>query len=73
VEKVIRQAAGELLEGLSLFDVYRGEQIGTEKKSLAFALTYQAADRTLTDDEVGKIRQKVIRALEKKLDAQLRA
>jgi phenylalanyl-tRNA synthetase beta chain len=73
VEKVIRQAAGELLEGLTLFDVYRGEQIGTEKKSLAFALTYQAADRTLTDDEVGKIRQKVIRALEKKLDAQLRA
>jgi len=73
VEQVIRKAAGELLEDLTLFDVYRGEQIGAEQKSLAFALTYQAADRTLTDEEVGKIRQKVILALEKELGAQLRA
>lgn len=73
VEQVIRKAAGELLEDLTLFDVYRGEQIGVEQKSLAFALTYQAADRTLTDEEVGKIRQKVILVLEKELGAQLRA
>jgi phenylalanyl-tRNA synthetase beta chain len=73
VEQVIRKAAGELLEDLTLFDVYRGEQIGVEQKSLAFALTYQAADRTLTDEEIAKIRQKVILALEKELGAQLRA
>jgi phenylalanyl-tRNA synthetase beta chain len=73
VEQVIREAAGDLLEDLILFDVYRGEQIGAGQKSLAFSLTYQAADRTLTDEEVGKIRQTVIKALEKVLSAQLRA
>lgn len=69
----IRKAGGELLEAVKLFDVYRGEQIGEHQKSLAFALTYQAADRTLTDEEVGKIRQKVISLLEKELSAKLRA
>jgi phenylalanyl-tRNA synthetase beta chain len=73
VEAVIRGAGGELLEEIKLFDVYRGEQVGEGQKSLAFALTYQAADRTLTDDEVGEIRQNVIRLLEKEIGAQLRA
>jgi phenylalanyl-tRNA synthetase beta chain len=72
VEQVIRKAGGELLEGLALFDVYRGEQVGEELKSLAFALTYQAADRTLTDEEVAGIRQKIIDSLEKELGAKLR-
>ena len=72
VEFVIRKAGGELLEQVELFDVYRGEQVGSNQKSLAFALTYQAADRTLTDDEVGKIRQRVIKQLEQELGAQLR-
>ncbi len=73
VEHVILEAGGALLEDLSLFDVYRGDQIGADKKSLAFALTYQAADRTLTDEEVATIRQRIIKALEKNLGAQLRA
>ncbi len=73
VERVILEAGGALLEDLSLFDVYRGDQIGADKKSLAFALTYQAADRTLTDEEVATIRQRIIKALEKNLGAQLRA
>ena len=73
VGSVIRKAGGELLEQVELFDVYRGEQVGSNQKSLAFALTYQAADRTLTDDEVGKIRQRVIKQLEQELGAQLRA
>jgi phenylalanyl-tRNA synthetase beta chain len=72
VESVIRKAGGELLEQIELFDLYRGEQVGSNQKSLAFALTYQAADRTLTDDEVGKIRQRVIKQLEQELGAQLR-
>jgi phenylalanyl-tRNA synthetase beta chain len=73
VESVIRAAGGELLEEVELFDVYRGEQVGKGKKSLAFALIYQAADRTLTDEEVSRVRQQVIARLEKVLGATLRA
>jgi phenylalanyl-tRNA synthetase beta chain len=55
-----------------LFDVYRGEQVGTGKKSLAFSLTYQAEDRTLTDKDVEKVRAQIIRALEGQLGAIVR-
>lgn len=51
VRKVIEEAAGELLEKVELFDVYRSEVLGAEKKSLAFSLEFRAQDRTLTDDE----------------------
>lgn len=73
VAAAIRRAGGELLAEVRLFDLYRGERIGAGKKSLAYALTYQAADRTLTDDEVAVIRQRIIRHLEHELNAQLRA
>ncbi len=69
VEEVIRQAGGKTLTRLQLFDVFRGEQIGSDKKSLAYSLTYQSAEKTLTDDEVLKIRQRIIRELEKGLNA----
>lgn len=73
VEAVIRQAGGKTLSELCLFDLYRGEQIGAGKKSLAYSLTYQSEERTLTDDEVLKIRQRIVRQLEKELGAKLRA
>jgi len=73
VEVVLRQAAGALLAELRLFDVYRGESIGAGKKSLAYALTYQAPDRTLTDTEVAALRKTIVRDLEEKLGAELRA
>jgi phenylalanyl-tRNA synthetase beta chain len=73
VEAVIRQAGGRTLSDLRLFDVYRGGQTGLGKKSLAYSLTYQSAERTLTDDEVLKIRQRIVRQLEKDLDARLRS
>jgi phenylalanyl-tRNA synthetase beta chain len=73
VEAVIRQAGGRTLSGLRLFDVYRGGQTGAGKKSLAYSLTYQSAERTLTDDEVLKIRQRIVRQLEKDLGARLRS
>jgi phenylalanyl-tRNA synthetase beta chain len=73
VEAVIRQAGGKTLSELRLFDVFRGEQIGAGKKSLAYSLTYQSEERTLTDDEVLKIRQRIVRQLEKELGAKLRA
>ena len=73
VEAVIRQAGGRTLSALRLFDVYRGGQTGAGKKSLAYSLTYQSAERTLTDDEVLKIRQRIVRQLEKDLGARLRS
>ena len=73
VEEVIRSGGSRALSGVQLFDVYRGEQIGEGKKSLAYSLTYQALDRTLTDKDAGKIRQKIVRRLEKDLGAQLRS
>lgn len=73
VEAIIRSAGGELLRDARLFDVYRGEPIPAGKKSLAYALTYQAADRTLTDREVAAVHQGIVRAAEKQLEAVLRA
>jgi phenylalanyl-tRNA synthetase beta chain len=73
VAAVIRKSAGKLLADLRLFDIYRGEKIGAGKKSLAYSLTYQSADRTLTDSEVTKARQRVLRALEQDLGAKLRS
>ncbi len=70
---VIRKSGGDLLEDIRLFDLYRGEQIEVEKKSLAYALTYQALDRTLTDEEVAGLRKKIVKALKKELGAHLRA
>ncbi|MFL5893967.1 MAG: phenylalanine--tRNA ligase subunit beta [Thermoleophilaceae bacterium] len=56
VEAAIAEGAGELLVGVELFDVYRGEQVGAGNKSLALRLEFQAPDRTLTDDEVAGVR-----------------
>lgn len=72
VAQTIRQAGGALLRDVRLFDVYRGEQIGAGKKSLAYSLTYQAEDRTLTDKDVEKLRAKIIRAVEGRLGATVR-
>lgn len=72
VVEVISKAGGRILTHVQLFDVYRGEQIGAGKKSLAYSLTYQSPERTLTDKEVAKVRQKIIRRLEDELGAQLR-
>ena len=55
----IRTAGGALLRDVRLFDLYRGSSIPEGTKSLAFALTYQADDRTLTDKEVDKAHKKI--------------
>lgn len=73
VERVIREAGGQLLRDVSLFDVYRGAPVPPGKRSLAYALTYQAPDRTLTDEEVATVRERIIRRLERELGAQLRS
>ena len=72
VEALIRQTGGRTVTDVRLFDVYRGEQIGAGKKSLAYSLTYQA-DKTLTDKEAAAIRDKIVRRLESELGAKLRS
>jgi phenylalanyl-tRNA synthetase beta chain len=64
VEGLVRQGAGELLERLRLFDVYRGEQVGEGSKSVALRLEFRAPDRTLTDEEVAELRATIERQLE---------
>jgi phenylalanyl-tRNA synthetase beta chain len=73
VEAEIRAGGGELLRNVRLFDVYRGPNLPKGKKSLAFALTFQALDRTLTDKEAAKVQQKIVGRLERLLGAKLRA
>jgi phenylalanyl-tRNA synthetase beta chain len=72
VEGLIAQTGGQTVSEVRLFDVYRGEQIGAGKKSLAYNLTYQAEDRTLTDEEVAKVRDKIVKRLKREIGAKLR-
>jgi phenylalanyl-tRNA synthetase beta chain len=68
----IREAAGPLLRAAEVFDVYRGAQVGEGRTSLAVRLEFRAADRTLTDEEVAKRRQKIVAALTERLGGELR-
>ena len=73
VEKFIRLAGGKNLNDLRLFDVYRGGQIGAGKKSLAYSLKYQSFERTLTDQEVARIRQRIVHQIENELGGRIRS
>jgi phenylalanyl-tRNA synthetase beta chain len=73
VMQVIRQAGGKTLAAVRLFDIFRGEQIGAGKKSLAFSLTYQSFDKTLTDSDAAQIRQRILRRLDQEMGAKLRS
>lgn len=72
-EELIRQTGGPAVTNVQLFDIYRGDQIGAGRKSLAYRLTYQAADRTLTDAEAAAIRNRIVKRLEQELGAVLRS
>lgn len=72
LEKAIRQGAGKLLVGVSLFDVYRGENLQPGTRSLAYRLRLQAHDRSLTDADVADVRRGV-EAAATKLGADLRS
>lgn len=73
VEAVIRQAGGKLLKSVELFDIFRNEQIGAGKKSLAYSLKYQSDEKTLTDSDATAIRNKIIKRLDQVLGAKLRS
>lgn len=72
VDKALRAGAGDLLESLELFDVFVGEQVGEGKKSLAFALAFRAADRTLTEDEANAAKLAAVDAAASSVGARLR-
>jgi len=72
IEDVIRRAGGKLVEDVALFDVYKGDKIPADKKSMAFRVTMRAQDHTLTVDEAEKISEKILAALAKQLGIALR-
>ena len=72
IEAVIKANGGSILESVKLFDVYRGKQVEEGKKSVAFTLTYRDKDKTLTDEDVAEVHNKVLEALKEKLNAVLR-
>lgn len=72
VADAVREGAGELLEDIALFDVYTGPQVGEGRKSLAFALRFRAADRTLTEDEASSARDAAVARAAEAVGAVLR-
>ena len=72
VEGAIRAAGGELLADLELFDLYRGEPLPAGHKSLAFRVTYQSVDANLRDADVVKLRERIVRRVERETGGKLR-
>ena len=68
-----REAAGPELREMRPFDVYRGEQVGPGRKSVAFSVSFQSAERTLTDEDAAALREKIVAALSERYGAELRA
>ena len=73
VEAALREGAGALLESIRLFDVYRSEQLGEGRKSLAFALRFRAPDRTLTDEDTTSAREAAVALAAERTGASQRA
>jgi phenylalanyl-tRNA synthetase beta chain len=67
------EAAGRDLREMRPFDVYRGEQVGAGRKSIAFAVSFQSAERTLTDEDAAALRDRIVQALRERFGAELRA
>lgn len=72
IQKQIKKSAGSLLTDMKVFDIYTGSNIEAGKKSMAYSLSFGANDRTLTDEEINKVLEKIITDLEKNLGAELR-
>ncbi len=76
LSKVIRvkieEVGGSMVESVTLFDVYKGEQVPAGKKSLAYSIRYRSQEKTLTEEEVDEIHRKVLSELEKSFGATLR-
>ncbi|MBQ4515645.1 MAG: phenylalanine--tRNA ligase subunit beta [Clostridia bacterium] len=72
VEEIIKKKSKNLFAGLVLFDVYQGKQVPEGKKSMAYSLTLQSDEKTLTDEDTSKTVQEILDALKDKLGAELR-
>ena len=72
IEKVIKSAGGILLTNIEVFDVYTGVGVGIDKKSIAYSLTFSDMKKTLTDEEINGLMDKIIDAVSKKCGAELR-
>lgn len=72
LESVIRASGGKLVTAIRLFDLYQGDKMAADKKSVAFSITYQDPERTLTDEEVVAAHDKVVSALAEQAGAELR-
>jgi phenylalanyl-tRNA synthetase beta chain len=73
IERLIRKTGGKILETIDLFDEYRGKNVPEGQRSLAFRLVYRASDRTLTDEDIEPVHQKVREALVEKFRVDLRS
>ncbi len=73
IEAIIRKHGRKLIEEIKLFDVYTGDQIPEGKKSVAYTIRYRSSDRTLTDEEVNKLQEKLVEDLKDSLNADLRS
>ncbi len=72
IEGCLRKAGGKNLIEVQLFDAYRGESVGQNRRSLAYRIRFQSLEKTLTDQEIGELRQKCIDLVEKKTKAKIR-
>ncbi|SKA83638.1 phenylalanyl-tRNA synthetase beta subunit [Clostridium sp. USBA 49] len=72
IEDIIKKQGSNMVERVKLFDVYKGNQIPEGKKSVAYSITYRLENKTLTDKEVNKVHDKILRSLEHNLGAKLR-
>ncbi|MBQ3639886.1 MAG: phenylalanine--tRNA ligase subunit beta, partial [Clostridia bacterium] len=73
IEGVMKRAGGKLVEKITLFDIYRGEQVGEGKKSVSLRVTLRAADRTLTVEEADKVSKKILSDLKFRMGLTLRS
>jgi phenylalanyl-tRNA synthetase beta subunit len=69
----VREAGGEELRDVSVFDVYRGEQVGDGRKSVALRLAFQSPKRTLSDEDAARARERIVASLAQQFGAELRA
>lgn len=72
IEKIITRKAKKLLESMQLFDIYRNEKLGQNKKSVAYSLIFRDKNKTLSDEEINTVMIGIVQELEKQLGAELR-
>ena len=72
VVKVIKKSGGNLLSDVYVFDLYKGQNLDSSKKSLAFSLTFTSITRTLTDDEISVLFNEIIDKVKNTFNAEVR-